>query len=92
MNRDWRALQRNLASEAAMSSRAFRPAHEHEWFNRTETIYLKDYAERAQLSFGVVKHFSSRRIVDGDLTWLVGELLNLPPPLLSFLNVICRLS
>jgi hypothetical protein len=63
-----------------MSSRAFRPAHEHEWFNRTETIYLKDYAERAQLSFGVVKHFSSRRIVDGDLTWLVGELLNLPPP------------
>ena len=60
-----------MACEAAMSARAFRPAHEHEWFNQLETMLLKEFAELAQLSFGIVKHFSSRRIVDADLTWLV---------------------
>ena len=60
-----------MACEAAMSARAFRPAHEHEWFNQLDTRFLKEFAESAQLSFGIVKHFSSRRIVDADLTWLV---------------------
>ena len=64
-------MQQGFAAEAAMASRAFRPAHEHEWFNQLETMLLKEFAELAQLSFGIVKHFSSRRIVDADLTWLV---------------------
>jgi hypothetical protein len=35
-------------------------------------VLLKEFAETAQLSFAVVKHFSSRRILDADLVWLVG--------------------
>ncbi len=53
-----------------MALRAFRPAHEHEWFNQYGTIHLKEFAESAQLSFNVVKHFSSSRIMDEDLVWL----------------------
>jgi hypothetical protein len=86
-------VQQGFAAEAAMASRAFRPAHEHEWFNQSDTMYLKEFAQVAQLSFGIVKHFSSRRIVDADLTWLVGKL---PQPFhsdLSFLIIaLCRLS
>jgi hypothetical protein len=59
-----------MACEAAMSARAFRPAHEQEWFNREDTRLLKKFAEQAQLSFGIVKHWSSRQIVDADLPWL----------------------
>jgi hypothetical protein len=83
VNRDWRNVQRNKASEAAMSSRAFRPAHEHEWFNRFETVFLKQFAQEAQLGFGVVKHFTSRRIEDADLTWLVCKPNLLPPLIVS---------
>jgi hypothetical protein len=63
-----------MACEAAMSARAFRPAHEQEWFNREDTRFLKRFAEQAQLPFSVVKQWSSRQIVDEDLTWLCGEL------------------
>ena len=80
-----------MACEAAMARRGFRPAHEQEWFNREDTQLLKQFAEMAQLSFSIVKHWSTRRIKDEDLTWLCGEL---PKPFhpLFFIIALCRLS
>ena len=34
-------------------------------------MLLHEFAEFNELSFSVVKHFTSRRITDGDLLWLV---------------------
>lgn len=70
--RTWRQAQLGFEAEIAQASAAFRPAHEHEWFNRQDTVFLKEFAERAQLSFAVVKYFSNRGIIDADLIWLTG--------------------
>jgi hypothetical protein len=64
-------LQLGLAADVANASRAFRPAHEHEWFNTPETVLLKEWAQKYMISFAVVKHFTNRRIVDLDLGWLI---------------------
>ena len=57
-------------AEINLASHAFRPAHEHAWFNQHSTMELKTFAEDVQLSFAVVKHFAGRRIVDNDLLWI----------------------
>ncbi len=72
LRRDWKVRQRGVESEAAVASRPFRPAHEHEWFHKDSTVWLREFAEQAQLSFSVAKHFASRRIVDSDFAWLGG--------------------
>jgi hypothetical protein len=54
-----------------MALRAFRPAHEHEWFNQDSTRVLRGIAQTMQLSFNVVKHFSGNRVMDTDLVWIV---------------------
>lgn len=72
-HKDWLLIRQGRQDELAVASHAFRPAHQHEWFQQSRTSFLRDFAEQAQLSFTVVKHFSSRSIVDGDLLWLVGE-------------------
>jgi hypothetical protein len=69
-HKDWRLIQLGREAEINIASHAFRPAGEHEWFNQYSTMALKRFADQAQLSFAVVKHFSSRRIIDDDLPWI----------------------
>ncbi len=66
----WRLVQLGREAETNLAAHAFRPAHEHEWFRQLSTMDLRQFADEAQLSFSVVKHFSSRRIVDADLPWI----------------------
>jgi hypothetical protein len=67
---NWRLIQLGREAEINLAAHAFRPAHEHEWFNQHSTMELKKFAEQVQLSFAVVKHFAGRRIVDNDLLWI----------------------
>jgi hypothetical protein len=66
-------VQQGFAAEAAMASRAFRPAHEHEWFNQQRCGLLRRWAESVRLNFAVVKFFTKLQIKDEDLQWLQGE-------------------
>ena len=70
LRRDWRNVQRGIAADAAVAARAFRPAHEHEWFNQPGMSLLREFAERMQLNFSVVKFFSKLPIKDQDLAWI----------------------
>jgi hypothetical protein len=49
------------------------PAHNHEWLAQPSTMFMKQFAKEAALSFCVVTLFCKMRIKDSDLTWLVGE-------------------
>jgi hypothetical protein len=67
---DWLLVQQGRSDELAVAAHAFRPAHEHEWFCQDSTLFLKQFAQYAQLSFSVVKYFCKNHIRDSDLTWL----------------------
>lgn len=69
-HKTWRLIQLGREAEINVAAHAFRPAHLHEWFNQHNTVQLKTFAEEVQLSFSVVKHFASRRILDHDLLWI----------------------
>ena len=73
LHRDWRAVQLGFAAEAAMASRAFRPAHEHEWFIQSGCSLLRQWAESVQLNFAVVKFFTKSKMKDVDIPWLACE-------------------
>ena len=73
LHRDWRTREQGFAAEAAMASRAFRPAHEHEWFNQLGCVLLRRWAESVQLNFAVVKFFTKSSFKDVDIPWLACE-------------------
>ena len=89
LRRDWRNVQRGIAAEAAVAARAFRPAHEHEWFNQPGVSLLRKWAESVQLNFSVVKFFAKSDIKDEDIPWLACEWSRALPCLLcSNLNLL----